>query len=257
MLFPISISSLFNEAEIGQDISVSESAADSIAVTVKTYLRKKKRSKEELYKDLPEKEIVYELPEESLTDAAGNHYAYMGKEQVRKEIEIIPRQMRILVHSRKVYTYTITEEGNIIIGLFSRKVIAYRTSIRADSHLVMDTFLSAFNKRKPQPDTFIFHSDRGYRYSSKSFRNLLDSCHVTQSFSAPGYSFDNAVAESSFKFLKKEETNRKNFSSIQELNLSIFQYIEGFYNPVRPHSANDMLSPDEMEVKFRYDNILN
>jgi putative transposase len=56
--------------------------------------------------------------------------------------------------------------------------------------------------------------------------------------------------ESFFKYLKHEELNRRIFSNIQELNLSLFEYIEGFYNKNRPHSANEWLSPDEAELEF-------
>jgi len=138
----------------------------------------------------------------------------------------------------------------VIIDLFSRKVIAYQAGEQADTQLVVKTFLSAFHRPNPELNTLIFHSDRGCQYTSKVFRDLLDSCQVTQSFSAPGYPFDNAVAESFFKYLKKEELDRRKYSCIEDLKLSLFQFIVGFYNSIRPHSANDMLSPDEKEASF-------
>ena len=78
--------------------------------------------------------------------------------------------------------------------------------------------------------------------------------YIIQSFSAKGYPYDNAVAESFFKFLKIEELNRKSFRSKSELEFSIFEYIEGFYNSKRPHSANDMLSPNQKE-KLYFDSL--
>ena len=56
--------------------------------------------------------------------------------------------------------------------------------------------------------------------------------------------YDNDVAESFFKFLKLEELNRKSFSNKNDLELSLFEYIEGFYNCKRPYSFNNMLSPN-------------
>jgi len=44
--------------------------------------------------------------------------------------------------------------------------------------------------------------------------------------------------------------NRRTFNSIQELNLSLFEYAEGFYNKSRPHSANNFLSPDEKDKEY-------
>ena len=43
----------------------------------------------------------------------------------------------------------------------------------------------------------------------------------------------------------KEELNRRHFRTQEELKRSAFVYIEGFYNPKRPHSANNNLSPDK------------
>lgn len=90
---------------------------------------------------------------------------------------------------------------------------------------VMTTFRKAYEKRNA-PYGLMFHSDRGTQYTSFTFRQFLDSLNVVQSFSKKGYPFDNACCESFFKYLKKEETNRKNYHSMQELYLSVFEYIE-------------------------------
>lgn len=140
----------------------------------------------------------------------------------------------------------------VVIDLFSRKVISYAISRKIDSKLVINTFLLAFNKRD-KPKNLIFHSDNGSQYTSTAFRRLLDNLDVIQSFSRKGCPYDNAVAESFFKFLKQEEIYRYSFSSLAELKIHIFDYIEGFYNSRRPHSANNMLSPNEKERLF-YDN---
>lgn len=141
----------------------------------------------------------------------------------------------------------------VIIDLFSRKVISYRVSNRINEQLVIDTFKKAFALRN-KPENLIFHSDRGSQYTSQNFRKLLDECGVIQSFSAKGYPYDNAVAESFFKFLKQEEIGRRTFYNKQQLELSLFEYIEGFYNSKRPHSANNMLSPDQKE-KLYFDSL--
>ena len=54
-----------------------------------------------------------------------------------------------------------------------------------------------------------------------------------------------------FKFLKLEETNRRSYTSFDELELSVFEYIH-FYNFKRPHSANDLLSPVQIEALFDF-----
>ena len=47
-----------------------------------------------------------------------------------------------------------------------------------------------------------------------------------------------------------EKNNRKKYHSLQELQLSIFQYIEGFYNSKRPHTSLGLLTPNEKEKLF-------
>ncbi len=137
----------------------------------------------------------------------------------------------------------------VVIDLFARKVISYKVSNKIDTKLVVDTFKSAYNKRN-QPSSLMFHSDRGSQYNSKEFRKLLDSLNIVQSFSAKGHPYDNAVVESFFKYLKKEELDRRTFTTETQLKLSLFEYIESFYNPKRPHSANNFMSPDEKELAF-------
>lgn len=70
-----------------------------------------------------------------------------------------------------------------------------------------------------------------------------------QPFSAKGHPYDNAVAESFFKFLKLEEINRRTFYNMDELKLSLFEYAN-FYNNLHPHSFNDFLTPNAKEIAF-------
>ena len=137
----------------------------------------------------------------------------------------------------------------IVMDLFSRKVISWNISGKPDVDLVMNAFKKAYAKRE-QPHGLMFHSDRGSQYTAFSFRRLLDSLDVVQSFSKKGYPFDNACCESFFKYLKKEETNRRTYHSLEELNMSIFKYIEGFYNSRRPHGSLGMLTPNQKEEYF-------
>ena len=135
------------------------------------------------------------------------------------------------------------------MDLFSRKILAHKVSSRIDTKLVLDTFRAAYSKRGC-PSGVMFHSDQGCQYTAKDFRKELDCVSFVQSFSAKGHHYDNAVLESFFKYLKHEELNRISFNSIREVELSLFEYIEGFYNKRRPHSANNWLSPNERESLF-------
>ena len=84
---------LFNEPEICQETTESENDIEAIRIDVKSYQRKAKRTKKELTEGLPQKDIIYELPEEALTDEEGNHYEYVTTNLVRNEVLIIPKQI--------------------------------------------------------------------------------------------------------------------------------------------------------------------
>ena len=136
-----------------------------------------------------------------------------------------------------------------IMDLFSRKIIAFRVHHNMDSSFVTQTLRDALNRRKPH-SSLLFHSDRGSQYTSSSFRKFCDENNIVQSFSKKGYPWDNSVMEAFFKYAKMEEFSRKSFANISEVKMAAFQYIEGFYNSRRPHSANLMLSPNEKEQSF-------
>ena len=150
-------------------------------------------------------------------------------------------------------TYIKTSKGFcylcVVLDLYSRKVIGWKVDHKADSKFTAATLEKAL-KARGWPNGVLFHSDRGTQYTSKEFRKYADSNGIVQSFSAPGYPYDNAVVESFFKFLKKEETDRRHFADEVEVRKSVFEYIEGHYNSKRPHGANDMLSPNEKEAGF-------
>ncbi|MEG1608660.1 MAG: IS3 family transposase [Clostridia bacterium] len=137
----------------------------------------------------------------------------------------------------------------VIIDLFSRKVIAYKCGKRMKSELVIETFKMALRNRN-YPKNVIFHSDRGCQYTSNAFRKVVDDANFIQSFSKKGYPFDNACAESFFKYYKQNEILRRRYTALEELEISTFKYVEGFYNSYNPHSANDGLTPNEKESNF-------
>ena len=137
----------------------------------------------------------------------------------------------------------------VIIDLFSRKVIAWKISGRHDVDLTLSTFRLAYESRGC-PENLLFHSDRGCQYTAYAFRKLMDDLNVLQSFSRKGYPFDNAVVESFFKYLKLEEVKRNTYHTLQELQLSIFEYIDGYYNSRRPHGTINNLTPNEKEYEY-------
>lgn len=94
--------SLFNEAEICQDSKAEEPTEETL--TVKAHARKKKRTIDELAKNLPVEEIIIDLPESRLTcDKCGGTFKLIGKKLVRRELIIIPQSEKILEYYSCTY----------------------------------------------------------------------------------------------------------------------------------------------------------
>lgn len=148
-------------------------------------------------------------------------------------------------------TYVDTKEGWLylatFIDLYSRKVVGWSMSDRMTADLVVDAYDMALQRRGGPPN--VVHSDRGSQYASYSFRKKLKKCK--QSMSRKGNCWDNAVAESFFGALKSELIYRTCFETRKEAEMSIFEYIEIFYNRTRLHSALGYVSPAEFEEKGR------
>ena len=142
----------------------------------------------------------------------------------------------------------------IVIDLFSRKIIGWHLSSYHNVELTIAAFKKAYSRRNISYG-LMFHSDRGSEYTAFTFRRLLDSCNVVQSFSKKGYPFDNACCESFFKHLKKNRVNRKKYHSAEELRLDLFDYIENFYNNKLPHGAIWYMTPNEKEAIYFAENI--
>jgi putative transposase len=143
-------------------------------------------------------------------------------------------------------TYIPTGQGWLyvtsILDLYDRKVIgwSFSTTLKAKDTVVA-AFTMARNNRPIQScQPLIFHSDRGVQYACTEFTDCLKQHpSLSRSMSRKGNCWDNAVAESFFKTLKTELTNQHNYQTRAEAELSIFEYIETFYNTCRRHKHLD------------------
>lgn len=138
-----------------------------------------------------------------------------------------------------------------IIDLADRKVVGWSLSEdMTTQNTVMKAWIEA-RKTRNISNNLIFHSDRGVQYASNKITNLCDfNLKIIQSMSRKGDCWDNAVAESFFKTIKYEWLYRFKFTSYNQLQESIEDYIY-WYNTERIHSSLGYLSPLEMEMKLR------
>jgi transposase InsO family protein len=149
-------------------------------------------------------------------------------------------------------TYIKTAQGwlylTVIIDLGDRKVIGWSLSRSLTAKHTSMTALRMAIINRPISSTLIFHSDRGVQYACNEFVELLSKYKtLQQSMSRKGNCWDNAVAESFFKSLKAEWTNWEKYNSIHQAAISVFLYIEGWYNVSRRHSGLGYMSPVEYE----------
>jgi putative transposase len=110
---------------------------------------------------------------------------------------------------------------------------------------VLDALDMAVTQR--QPRDVVHHSDHGCQYTSIAFGMRCKLAGVRPSMGTVGDACDNAMCESFFGTLEGELLDRRRFHSPAEARMAVFDYLEGFYNPRRRHSALDYKSPIEYE----------
>lgn len=147
-------------------------------------------------------------------------------------------------------SYIWTKEGwlylAIVIDFFSRKIVGWHTSNRMKQELAIKALQKAITMREPK-EGLIHHSDRGSQYCSDAYRELLVANKMHISMSATGNCYDNAMTETAFKTIKADLVWQTCFQTREQANKALGHYIDGFYNPVRRHSALGYKSPINFE----------
>jgi putative transposase len=137
----------------------------------------------------------------------------------------------------------------VVIDLFSRKVVGWSIDDSLETGLVSDALRRAIESRHPDGGKLLHHSDRGCQYTSDAYQKTLRTLGITCSMSRKGCCYDNAVAERFFWSLKHEWTKHETFRDLSDARLSVFKYIETFYNPVRIHQTLGYVSSDQYEAE--------
>lgn len=94
------------------------------------------------------------------------------------------------------------------MDLYARNIIGWSMSSRITDDLVLSA-LTIAHWRREQANNVILHSDNGSQYTSGDCQKLLNTLYIESSMSRRGNCWDNAVAESFFSILKKEEIRRE------------------------------------------------
>jgi len=136
----------------------------------------------------------------------------------------------------------------VVVDAWSRKVVGWSMSTHLHTALVMDALHMAIQQR--QPEGVIHHSDQGSQYTSLAFGQRCREAGIRPSMGSVGDCYDNALCESFFATLECELLDRHTFHTQTEARLAVFEFIEGWYNPHRRHSAIDYLSPNRYEAVY-------
>jgi putative transposase len=136
-----------------------------------------------------------------------------------------------------------------VVDLFSRKVVGWSIGDSLATSLVSDALRDAVEKRRPQGGELLHHSDRGCQYTSEAYQRTLETLGIKCSMSRTGNCYDNAVAERFFWSLKYEWTNHHEYATLEAARLSVFKYIETFYNSERLHQTLGYQTPNDYEAE--------
>lgn len=141
---------------------------------------------------------------------------------------------------RKVYL-------SAILDLYDRRIVSYVISDRNDNPLVFNTFDKAVAEN---PEAMpIFHSDRGFQYTNRTFHAKLERAGMTQSMSRVAHCIDNGPMEGFWGILKRERYYGKKFQTREDLTDMIENYIE-YYNNRRVQRNLGILTPFEKHQTY-------
>jgi putative transposase len=134
----------------------------------------------------------------------------------------------------------------VVLDAWSRKIVGWSMANHLRAELVLDALEMAIGQRRPAD--VIHHSDQGSQYTSVAFGGRCREAGVRPSMGSVGDAYDNAMCESFFATLECELLERRRFGSQAEAKMACFSFIEGWYNPVRLHSALGYRSPMAYET---------
>lgn len=137
----------------------------------------------------------------------------------------------------------------VVLDAWSRKVVGWSMVNHLRTEPVLDALDAAVAQRRPRD--VIHHSDQGSQYTSLGFGGRCREAGVRPSMGSVGDAYDNAMCESFSATLECELLARRRFASQAEARMAVFSFVEGWYNPLRLHSALGYRSPITYEQQMQ------
>jgi len=138
----------------------------------------------------------------------------------------------------------------VVLDAFSRRVIGWSIASHLQASLALAALDMALRTRMVVPGSLIHHSDRGVQYACAAYVGRLDEAGIQPSMSRPACPWDNAMAESFMRTLKREEVDGRRYRDLADAQASISRFIDDIYNGQRLHSALDYLPPLAFEARL-------
>jgi putative transposase len=135
----------------------------------------------------------------------------------------------------------------VVLDVWNRKIVGWAMASHLRTSLVTAALDMAITQRSPA--NVIHHSDQGCQYTSIEFGKRCRQAGIRPSMGSVGDCYDNAMCESFFATLECELIDRSAFKNHDEARHAIFDFIEGFYNTHRRHSALGYDSPVQFEKR--------
>jgi putative transposase len=133
----------------------------------------------------------------------------------------------------------------VVLDAFSRRIVGWAMAEHLRTELVLAALNMALGQRPAKH--VVHHSDHGTQYTSIAFGLRCKEAKVRPSMGSVGDAYDNAMCESFFATLERELLARRRFATKAEARMALFEFIEGWYNPIRRHKGLGRISPIDFE----------